>query len=99
MSSSSDAAKFFNRVHALQGAQLLSTVFTMFGVAFAGTDTLTMGRVRLITLSWAAVGLVLAVIAAALAGRARSGIGPLLTGAAIGFIYFAAQWVMARGGS
>jgi hypothetical protein len=99
MHSPDEPATFFNRPHAIQGAQILATVFCMLGVIFAGMDALSMGRVRPSTLSWDAAAVVLSAIAGALARRSQSAIGPLLAGSAMGLLYLGASWLLAKGGT
>jgi hypothetical protein len=96
MGESDQSAMFFNRPHLIQGAQVLATVFCMFGVVFAGLDRLNIGFVKTSTLWWIFVGLGLSLLAGILSRRINSGTAPFLAGAALGLLYLAVTWLIAR---
>ena len=89
MNSSNDTITFFNRVHLVQGAQILATILCMLGVIFVGADELRMGFVRPLTFTWLAAGSALSALAAVVSRRIRLGAVPLMSGLAIGLLYLA----------
>jgi hypothetical protein len=89
---------FFNRSHFVQGAQFLGMVFCMLGVIFVGLDRRGMGSVRPVTITWLGLGVTLSLLAALSSRRIYQGITPVLTGSAVGLLFLATTWLLARTG-
>jgi hypothetical protein len=89
-------AKFFNRLHFMQGMKVLALVFCMMGIIFAGLDEFRLDSVRTPTFWWISVGIGLSLLVGLLSRRVMSGIAPLLTGSGLGFLYLAIIWLMAK---
>lgn len=97
MNRNMDTGTFFNRTHLIQAVQILGMAFCMIDVIFVGLDELRVGFVRPLLLAFLGVGATLAALAALVSGRVRMGVLPFLNGVAVGSIYLAAVWLMARG--
>jgi hypothetical protein len=90
------ATIFFNRLHLIQGAQVLATIFSILGTIFIGLDRIGTGLVRSTTLTWIDAAAALSAFAALASRRARSGAMPLLVGIAIGPLFLAVTWLLAK---
>jgi len=96
MNGSACTVPFFNRLHLVQGAQVLANVLCMLGVIFAGLDQLHLGRVRPLSLLWSGAALCLSGLTWALVRRLRAALAPLAAGAGVGIFFLVIVWVLSR---
>lgn len=77
---------------------MLASILCMLGVIFIGLDWRGLGFVRTATFVWFGAGLLLSVAAAIGARRVRRALLSLVSGVAIGLLFLAVTWFLARTG-
>jgi len=93
MSTEQQTVKFFNRPHAVEGAQALATFFTAFAAVFAPQDYLKSGSVGGIATAFCFAAVALSIVASVAGRRLGSGLRPLLVGLLIGFFFWVVVFI------